>query len=356
MAKMKLSKMAVFVAVLMLLTIFPASVTHSGQGGHEPDIEIVNVAVYNVSELEKDTGNEDDAENWGDTVTYGMIASIDGKIWEKDGKTYKFATHIVEFEDIVDGILSNGNYKLFVAPGDSDYFEDQLNHPSLAETFRENIKNFVDDGGGYIGTCSGALFACESWELSGASLASDGPYEEPEWWGDPSLSLGIVDATLCSRWCHENVYGHRHIIDDSDFGGIPLRSYIYDEEPLKDFAGRKSLRYWGGGYFKDPGQSVTELAYYWDDADEHESTQLHKFGIWTPVVETDLWRNASILKTTYGNGRVIIFAQHPELLTWNWNSGITDENLLHTKYIYDAGTPTVNYRGIIADSAIWAVE
>ncbi|MEA2054029.1 MAG: hypothetical protein U9O96_02765, partial [Candidatus Thermoplasmatota archaeon] len=112
--------------------------------------------------------------------------------------------------------------------------------------------------------------------------------------------------------------------------------------------------------------AVTVVAEYYDDPDEHPTTQLHRFGS-NQIVETHLKRNASIIKSTYDrnsdgiDGRIILFGQHPEVKTWKYGSGQVIENALHTKYIYADSNgnpmePTVNTRDIITESAKWAVE
>ena len=175
----KIKFLAVLVAGIMISVVSVpnnASATFDGQIRRTPYTTPIYVAVYNVSQLEKDRYIPGGVYNWANSVTYGMIAALNNKEFTLNGKTYQFKTTIVDYNKIVNGILNerldNGElkYKLFVAPGDYDYILDQLSlglsspvtenkyirdmmaHPSTASTFRQNIRKFVANGGGYIGS------------------------------------------------------------------------------------------------------------------------------------------------------------------------------------------------------------
>ena len=77
-------------------------------------VETIRVAIYNVSELEKDTGSKlKGMEKWINTDTYGMIAALEVEdIWTYNGKAYRFEYDLIKYKDIVDGKLNTENYKI----------------------------------------------------------------------------------------------------------------------------------------------------------------------------------------------------------------------------------------------------
>ena len=396
----KIKVLAVLMAGMMLSVISvpnnasaapqELTVLGSGTSGSTTGPICVYAAVYNVSELEKDRPILGGVYNWRNSVTYGMIAALDGKEFTLNGKTYQFKTTIVDYHKIVNGILDekldNGElkYKLFVAPGDYDYLLDQIflglnspvtdnkyirdmmANPLTASTFRQNIKNFVANGGGYVGTCGGASFACKSRAFGpGLKYTTPGTY-----------LLGMVDATATSRALHEDQYASKGEYnvnnyaagDWEDWGGIPVPTQFVggsnifpDIDKYIDTSYGSSIRYWGGSAFVHPGPSVNVIAKYNKEPGNDSSLQLHRFGS-NEVISTTLLHNPAIVSTTYGNGRVIIFGNHPELKSWKYGTGHVVEDSLHTKYLYASNTngekfePKFDTRGIILDSAKWAVQ
>lgn len=93
----------------------------------ESTVITIKVAIYNVSQLEGEYADEKGSEKWENTVTYGMVAALQGT-WTYNGQEYKFDYTLVKYQDIVDGTLNNGDYKLFIAPGDYEYIQDQWDH------------------------------------------------------------------------------------------------------------------------------------------------------------------------------------------------------------------------------------
>ena len=174
------------------------------------------------------------------------------------------------------------------------------------------------------------------------------------------------------------MYGHRATLYDAsrdktgvgDWGGIPLRTYFINKvEPFEEYYKEKlPLRYWGGPSFvpADDSPNYTTVAVYYDDPDENPDLQLHIDGM---VVNTRLKWNASIITSTYDRnndgigGRIILFGQHPEDLTWGWDSGHVKEGLeqIYPAYMYVSDIdeqpmePKKDYRDLIKKAAIWAV-
>jgi len=310
---------------------------------------IIKVAIYNVSELESDPlVGQGGMENFSYSGTYGMKKAMlgdteTGYTFTEDGKTYRFEPHILKATQIANGGLISGNYKILLAPGDNDYWEDGSN-------VRDQIKTFVESGGGYIGTCGGAAIACKDYRRpsDGTTIENSGFY------------MGLVNATAWSSWegTGNHAYFDRHTMFDEDdcgvgdLGGIPMKNHIenaigpfenYESYTTYDSSDESiTLRYWGGPWFTYTSTCVTGIAKYNKEPGDEPTTQLHKAN--GDIVETDIKNEWSIIiqEAINGKGRIVLFGCHPEHLTWDWGSGQVCESDLGTlfpKYIYSFPPP-----------------
>mgnify|MGYP006288899061 CR=1 FL=1 len=84
--------------------------------------------------------------------------------WKVNNKTYSFKQDYLSLEEMQgkgEKPLNVDNYDLlYVGVNYWSYFRDGI----LFKKINENIKNFLSDGGGYIGTCAGASFASIGFE------------------------------------------------------------------------------------------------------------------------------------------------------------------------------------------------
>ncbi|RLF44748.1 MAG: hypothetical protein DRN17_03910 [Thermoplasmata archaeon] len=350
MERIKTKILAMVCIALFLPALIPSTIPSAKASG---TTAYLAVAVYNVS--------NDPGDVWGESVTYNLAKAIEQTPkFTVNGKSYKFyIKKYVTYNDIVNGELSEG-YKLFAAPGDSDYYDDQIAHglPSSYSNrkFRNNIKNFIENGGGYIGTCGGATFAC--WA-----------HRDKEWWSTPypEYHLQMVDAyanncqetgvipqgeemEYAEKGCLSGYPGYEH--------GIPLTSHIKDTNLAYQVLGtrnvNKNLRYWGGPGFHEVDDADT-LATYAEEPSQNNDKKIHDSN--GNVIETDIDNMASILATTYPyntGGRVVIFGQHPEL--HSWSGGHVEENSAYTKYQWVGGTETSASWDLIQNAAKWIVS
>jgi len=313
----------------------------------EDTVTTIKVAIYNVSEMESDplVSDTKGMEKWEYTGTGGMERAMlgddgNGYRFTIDGTTYKFEPHILKADQIASGELISGNYKILLAPGDNDYWED-------GSAARDGIKNFVESGGGYIGTCGGAAIVCKEYKHPEDSTSIE----------DSSIYLGLVDAIAWNtyNWQGNHVYFDRHTMFDEannpetygvgDWGGIPMENYM--KNPVAPFENYKSystynstnntvtLRYWGGPWFDHLGDGVTGIATYGKEPGNENTTQLHRAN--GEVITTNIQGEWSIIAQDAidGKGRIVLFGCHPEHLTWDWGEGQVYEGNL--------GTPKANY-------------
>ena len=349
--------------------------------GNTSVVYIVRVAIYNVSEMENSLEGRDvdkmGSEKWNHTGTYGMMAAMKSMgVWEYNGKKYKFEPHILEYNEIANGTLEKGNYKLLLAPGDDDYFTDQGKQDGAG--LKDAIRNFVENGGGYLGTCGGAEFACRhiKWKTAEGDIEDSG-----------LITLGIIDAIAYNAppYTGNSNYFYRGIMYDSgtpeegngsgvsDLGGIPMINVFKNPVgPFKNYRINQkiNLRYWGGPWF-DPGKNATGVAKYDREACENESILLHyrldgrNVTINLSRYIGDKW-SIIMQDSINGKGRIVLFGCHPEHKTWKWGSGKIIENDDYTQYIYaypeNASSwqkikePPVETYDIVQEAAKWIVE
>ncbi len=283
---------------------------------------------------------------------YGMIASFSSTL-QINGKTYPVKLKIVNYTDITNHILTKSNssvvggqnFSLFLAPGDSDYWWDQFQGD--ATVFKNEIRTFVDNGGGYIGTCGGAAIACKyNWRSYPTGGTINGPF-----------ALGLVDAEAYGELNGNQQYVEREIMYDtgygdgsgrSDWGGIPVKNVFVNETYAYEIFGKHenekiTLTYWGGAWYEptsDSDSNFIGIAKFDEEPSQNKSLALHwKNG---STVKTNIQGKWSIIAANYDNngdgiaGRVVLFSAHPEHSCWDLSKGVHHvvEDLKNQTYIY----------------------
>lgn len=137
----------------------------------------------------------------------------------------------------------------------------------MVQSLKDRIVKFVADGGGYVGFCAGGFMATESfgWE------APDGPFEVK--------GLGLLKGKSAYYESFDKE------LDEKMLAKIIRTKW---NNKARDI-------YWElGPYFKEETFKSTEvIAFY-------------------PVLDGDREQKALALRSTFGNGRVIVSATHPE--------------------------------------------
>jgi len=294
-----------------------------------PEVTIIKVAIYNV------TRDDPYLEHWNESVTGRAKYALDsyGEFWS-EGNKYKFQAYIVGFSDVTGSGLNDKD--VFVAPGGNFYWYDQWINFLQASTFRTKIKDFVDDGGGYVGTCGGASIATKGKsEPSGGGGTTD-PYDGAPVWLKSTYFFNMVNVWSNNAWKEEQQYDRDPY--NTWRGGIPLNSEIKNNNDALTILGVKdvtrNIRYWGGPAFFGDESHFTPLAEY--DQEPESKYPIHWFG--GSVVDTDLKVDDgySIINSTYGDGRLVLFGPHPELRSfYHGTANDIVENFLKTKYRFD---------------------
>ncbi len=213
--------------------------------------------------------------------------------WNENGIKYEMNVHRIDYKDVMNGL---DDYDvLVIGASGRQYFH------GLLPKWRENVKEFIANGGGYVGICGGA------------NIASKG-YENPRHLLDYIIniaSLGIVDAYINDDQEEEWQY----LWKEAGRSNIPLKNVFIKKHPVFNNETWRYITYGGG-----PGMYGVEkaepIAFYAEEP--MEVAPLHYWrwlGKWIPykIVRTDIKEYYSILETKYGNGKVLVFGPHPEI-------------------------------------------
>ena len=178
-----------------------------------------------------------------------------------------FTSTVVSPQEIRDGMLDR--YDVLIMPGGSGSKQSKM----LEDSGREMVQNFVNEGGGYVGICAGAYLASShySWSLG---LINAKVWDRSHW----ARGTGTVSLSLSPSGCK---------VLDAEQGELEC---YYGQGPLLVPDNNPSL----------PGYEV--LATY--------GTEIAKKG----APEGAMVGTHAIVRTMYGQGRVICFSPHPEKL------------------------------------------
>ncbi|QDU36952.1 hypothetical protein Mal4_12550 [Maioricimonas rarisocia] len=177
-----------------------------------------------------------------------------------------FEAQRVTPEEIRDGVLSE--FDVLIMPGGSG--SSQSKH--LEEAGRKAVRKFVSQGGGYVGICAGSYLASSHY----------------------SWSLGLINARVWDRahWARGN-------------GQVVLQLAPEAIEPLKADAENLEVRY-AQGPLLVPDTKPDLPAY---EALATFNTEVAKKG----AVPGVMCGTHAIVRSIYGQGRVICFSPHPEV-------------------------------------------
>lgn len=154
-----MEKITAIVITLMMLSCASLSATEIKNNETEKatinEIKEIRVAVFTDDALDDNFYGP-----LGRTVHY--LHALEDYSWRVGDKTYCFKTIIVRTEDIANGILTTDNFDVLLYPADSfnEYYTSYGMKLLPKNKIRmEEMVNFVEAGGGYFGTCGGALVA-----------------------------------------------------------------------------------------------------------------------------------------------------------------------------------------------------
>lgn len=115
----------------------------------------VNIALYSSTPI-----------GWDKSAALWYLPILENYTWSADGKTYKFVVTPISDDDILSGNLKLENFDMMLVPGGGVGDEQAIvkgtlpNRPKVI-SWKNAIKDFISDGGGYVGHCGGTALMCE---------------------------------------------------------------------------------------------------------------------------------------------------------------------------------------------------
>ncbi len=202
------------------------------------------------------------------------------------------------------------NFKILCIPGGNMYQYAQ----DLSSGGEEKIKNFIRDGGGYIGICGGAYFAGEKviWQGSQLPMTSLGIF--------PGTTKGPIDEIVPYPeygMCKVNIIDSMHPITQSE----PDSAWI--------------LYYWGPVSIPNEDAEITILGEY------------------------DVVNQPAMIAFDYGKGRVFIIGTHPEFEEDSDRDGVTLQDTVINGVTY-LGEDKLDDRGsdwdLMKKAVLWCLK
>ncbi|MEA2054968.1 MAG: hypothetical protein U9O96_07700 [Candidatus Thermoplasmatota archaeon] len=228
--------------------------------------------------------------------------------WTIDGIHYQFnVSELSRREAMGKGIkpLNTENYDVLAIGASAR----QYIH-GIDTRWKENVRKFVADGGGYVGICGGANEASQG--MPNPSTLIDRIID--------AGALGIANVYINDDQDEEWQYLYK---TSGMSGGVPI-ACNFSNHPIVSVSPNnpRLIRYEGGPsmYLADKIDpllgDVIPLATYAEEISEKAPIHFWKKvgGGWQieAPISTDVKGQYAAIATTYGNGRVALFGPHPE--------------------------------------------
>ncbi len=204
--------------------------------------------------------------------------------------------------------LTIDNYDVFVIGASARQYVHGINN-----RWKENVRNFVASGGGYVGICGGA---------NEASMGM----EHPSTFIDRIINAGVLGIA--------NVYVNDDQNEEWQYlyksagieGGVPVLCELTDHPIVAASPDNpRVIRYEGGPGMYHAGKddpllgAVIPIATYAEEISHRAPIHLWEKveGEWhiKEAIQTDVKGQYAAIATTYGHGNVVLFGPHPEEYT-----------------------------------------
>jgi len=377
---MKLKILATGIILMMIFcTLLSSGKTNNNdQKTANDEIKEIRVAIYSMGEV-----------IWSDKQKYFEI--FDGYQWQVGDNIYRFTLTAIDDKGILKGELNTKNFDVFtIAWMEATQMTMKLSRPSIKNIiWKSRIADFIKQGGGYFGSCSGAIIM-----VSGLSNRPETIYEKMMDKGSLHISkvksyfqggyiflaqlsghpekIGQVAYVWFSGWDENN--------KSANLGGCCLDVVVDKNNPIfNDVCGDTRLIRWVGGpafVLPDQSNNVIVISYYPSkEISDNKSTQIHAWkysgrllGIlrgflstikmggnifnklyYTPFKATDWDKTETKIQThladkpfmtieTYPNdnqGRIVLCGGHPEDAVW-WGGQIEESNDYSKNNLFDS--------------------
>lgn len=230
--------------------------------------------------------------------------------WETPEVSYQFNVTLIDRPEVLGygRALNTDNYDVVVIGASGrQYFH------ALQEEWRTNMKQFLKDGGGYLGICGGANAASQGQETPDSLLGSIITQ------GALKIANIYINDDQTQEW--------QYLWKDAGEDHIPI-ALTLDRSTHPLFAGypleTRSLTYGGGpgmypAHAPDPCLGdLVPLAIFLEEPSTVAPLHYYCYsqgawGIQQPII-TDIQGQYAVISTQYNNSsRVILFSPHPEI-------------------------------------------
>ncbi len=239
--------------------------------------------------------------------------------------TYGWSYKIIDHLDIHNGELGRGsdkNYKALIMPGGWALNREIV----ITSTGEDNIRNFINSGGNYVGFCAGSFYAANITDWAQTASGENGNYNIESDYQEYDYNLNLFDGFA------KGPFGWTPW-QDGDTASYQIANINNSNNVMSliEMPDTTSFFYYGGPFFSNI------------------STQPPNYEIWaTAVAPEGILPNAkigenqpTIIRYTFGSGNVILFSYHPEVLI---NSSVDNVELSQlideTQMNWDVGNQT----------------
>ncbi len=303
-------KIIPYIICLMLVsqtTIHLASSSEKHTIFPPDDVKVIRVALY--------VGDGD--ELW--------VKDIFNYQWTMNGQIFMFQPTIIYAEDVLGfgpNPLTREHFDVLVIGASARSY---LLH-GISKIWKENIREFVSDGGGYVGLCAGAILASCGFEHANSPFHTLVNHH----------TLNIANVHI-----HDDFFGELQYVlkngfsidlwvqmENKTMGYVDINTSIVSDESNKIFCcydqPYRHLTYAGGPGLLPANQTdtmygqITPLLIYNEELMYTKPIHFYRptpdgWTIWKNV-STKLQGTYAAMITTYGSGRLILYGPHPELL------------------------------------------
>ncbi len=257
----------------------------------------------------------------------------DDGVWEEEVTAlkamffnYNWSYRTIDHNDINNGELGSGinrRYKALIAPGGWAAYREL----AVTPTGENNIRDFISNGGNYVGFCAGAYWASDIVDWSQTATGGNGTFNQESDYFQYDYNLDLLNGSA-----------------KGPFGWTPWN----DGDTASFQIAKINLA--------NPTMSLIELPdttrffYYGGPVFTNFSSTPDNYEVWATAVapigtalEARIGENEpTVIKFNYGSGNVILFSYHPEILI---NSDVDNIKLSQfvneDSLVWDTGNQTL---------------
>ena len=275
------------VAIILLLSLIPMN-----QIELPSENTTIKVAVY----------------NYPDEFNKRQVLMALRYTWKNNNEIFSFSYDLVNLSDVLKGKLKKFDV-LIIASSAKSYLVDGQN-----KKWKEEIRKFVRNGGGFLGICGGAIAASRGFKDNFTAfhrLVNRGVLR---------IADVYVNDDLLQEWQYLFRIGRPSLSKPDDlkgpFSAFPSLNTTVLPSSIIPVSGFRCFGWAGGPGMYAISGNVKPLLIYNEEPMQTKPINFWLFwnGEWIKLrkIKTDIKNSLAAVSTTYGKGRVVIYGVHPE--------------------------------------------